>query len=207
MSLGRAPARSRLYTHRFPGAHSRSQVEGAITVAIAADGPAVPGDELAFRVTIDNRRTGHKMPSGSADLRLLWLEVEAETAGEYRAVPAAAAHRTGLDVAGMARLDDGLGEDVPRGSRIYRAIFVDGDGRPTFSSYQATRVSFDNRLEAGEVRTETYRLTIPWHAGESVRLVARLYYLAYPVSFAASLGVPRPVPVQVAATAITVPLR
>jgi hypothetical protein len=110
-------------------------------------------------------------------------------------------------VAGTTTLDEDLGDDVPSGSRIYRAVFVESDGTPTFSSYQATRVSFDNRLEAGEVRTEMYRFVIPWHARESVQLIARLSYLAYPAGFAARLGVARAVPVTVATTTTTVPLR
>jgi hypothetical protein len=208
MSLGQAPARSRLYTHRFPGAHSRSQVQGAITVAIAPDGFPVSGDEVGFRVTVDNRRTGHKMPSGSADLRLLWLDVEADIRGERRVVPAVPGERTGaLDVAGMMQLDDDLlGDDVPRGSRIYRAVFVDRDGRPTLASYDATGVAFDNRLEAGEIRTERYRVAIP-RRSPSVQLTARLYYLAYPGSFAAKLGLARAIPVEVAAATMTLSLR
>ena len=77
MIPGSAPVRAKLYTHRFPGAHSRTQVMGAITLAIEPGSSSVPpGDELAVRVHIDHERTGHKMPSGSADLRQLWLSLD-----------------------------------------------------------------------------------------------------------------------------------
>ena len=56
------------YTHRFPGAHSQSQVEGAVTLAIApAPAERSTGRRLAFRVAVDNRKSGHSLPTGSSD--------------------------------------------------------------------------------------------------------------------------------------------
>ena len=46
---------------------------------------------MTIDVTVDNSRTGHSMPSGSADLRLLWLEVTARIGDRILALPAGAA--------------------------------------------------------------------------------------------------------------------
>jgi hypothetical protein len=210
MTLGQAPPRARLYTHRFPGAHSKSQVAGAITLAIETDrAETAPGREIAIRVVIDNQRTGHKMPSGSADLRQLYLTLEAETGGRQIAIPAASAQRSGsFDVAGAGVFDERLlGGDIPKGSRLYRTIFLDRAGRPTLASYQAARVAFDNRLDAGEVRTELYRFTVPVDARGGLRLTARLFYLSYPGPFAARLGLTPSAPVEVAAATTALSLR
>jgi cytochrome c554/c'-like protein len=210
MTPGSAPVRAKLYTHRFPGAHSRTQVMGAITLAIEPGSSSVPaGDEVAVRVHIDNERTGHKMASGSADLRQLWLSLEANIGGRTISVPARPAWGVEPhDVVGSGRFDQGLlGQDIPRGSRIYRAIFVDGTGKPTLSSYDAVRVVFDNRLNAGEIREETYRLTIPQEARGILRLRASLNYLPYPSAFSSRFGFPRPESVEIASAEREVPIR
>lgn len=210
MSLAEVPMRARLYTHRFPGAHSRSQVEGAITLGIEADRPTVSaGDVLFIRVRVDNERTGHKMPSGSADLRQMWLTLQVEVGGRRIAIPAGSLRSAvPYDVAGKGPFDQEiLGQDIPAGSRIYRCIFVDENRRQTLSSYNAVRVIFDNRLDAGEIRHETYRVPIPQEARGTVTLHAGLNYLAYPSSFTARLGLPRPEPVEVASARIEIPVR
>lgn len=212
MTLARPPARSKLYTHRFPGAHSRTQVVGAIAAVIEPDrSVASPGEAVTVRVLVDNTRTGHKMPSGSADLRQLWLSLEVSGGGRIQAIPAVSARTESFeayDVAGLGRFDQEiLRADIPRGSRIYRAIFVDGAGKQTLSSYEAVKVAFDNRLNAGEVRTETYRFSIPAGAKGVIQLKATLNYLPYPSSFSNRLGLARPDPVEVASAQKAIQVR
>ncbi|HSM93879.1 MAG TPA: multiheme c-type cytochrome [Anaeromyxobacteraceae bacterium] len=191
------------YTHRFPGAHSRSQVEGAIRLGI--EPATAAGRRLAFQVTVDNRKSGHRMPTGSTDLRLLWLDVTARAGDQVLAVPVSGG---GLGVAGQARDDARLvGKDVPAGSRIYRALFLDAAGKQTLQSWDAVRISFDNRLPAGEVVSELYTLDLPREVRGPVKVEARLRYLAYPSSFAALMDLPATPPVDVATAAaeLTVP--
>jgi hypothetical protein len=211
MTVGSAPERSALYTHRFPGAHSKTQVVGAITLSMETN-PAVasPGDEVIVRIVVDNSRTGHKMPSGSADLRQLWLAVTAEIDG--RRMPVAAASRPGAgghDVVGQGRFDKQiLGDDIPAGSRIYRSIYVDDKGRQCLRSYDAVQIVFDNRLNASETREETYRFQIPRRSKATVAtLHASLNYLAYPSAFAKGLGLSAAEPVEVASVEREVRLR
>lgn len=204
MTVGTAPERSKLYTHRFPGAHSKTQVVGAITLSIELDQQVVSrGDEVTVRVRVDNSRTGHKMPSGSADLRQLWLGMEAQITDTLMRIPAASAFETGAyDVAGKGVFDAQiLSNDIPAGSRVYRSIYVDEQGKQTLRSYEAAKIVFDNRLDPSEIREETYRFRIPATAkGDVVIVHASLNYLPYPSSFARGLGLPTPETVEVAST-------
>lgn len=192
MPLGGPADRSTLYTHRFPGAHESAQVEGAIALRIGFEpAAAAAGEEVAVVVEVENRRAGHAIPTGSADLRLLWMEVAAAVEGTVTPLAAGPA-RAGIphDVAGAGPFDAAiLGGDVPAGSRLYRAVYVDAGGVQTLSSAAATAIPFDNRLRPREPRRERYRFALPAAAPGPVVLLARVYYLAYPAAFARALGV------------------
>jgi hypothetical protein len=207
-SLINAPVRSKLFTHRFPGAHSRSQVEGAVTIAFQnVPQQARPGDPFTFAIVVDNHRTGHRMPTGSADLRLLWLEVTARTASRSWPVPARVKAAGGWSVAGAGDRDESvLGNDVPQGARTYRAVYFDELNQQTLSSYEAAKIVWDNRLEAGERRVEPYEAQIPEGAVGPLQLEARLVYLSYPTALAKRLEVPAATPVEVAKGAAQVTL-
>jgi hypothetical protein len=206
MTIGSAPQRERLYTHQFPGAHSKTQIEGAIALGIEAIPPSeVQNHKLAINVTVDNSRTGHSMPSGSADLRLLWMEVVVRIGDEPIGQPAVIADAESLDdssaysLAGRGRFDSILlGPEVPKGSRIYRALFANGAGQATLDSYTAVAKLFDNRLKAAEKRTESYQFIIPEGAKGGITIKATLKYLPYSSTFTARFGLPLPEPVIVA---------
>jgi hypothetical protein len=202
MTVGRAPFREVLYTHRFPGAHSRTQVTGALALEIETDLAAVsPGDELHIEVQVDNSRTGHKMPSGSPELRLLWLDLQAQHQGAAAYIPATPGEDgETCDVSGHGSCDrELLKDDVPDGSRVYRAVYADEVGCRTLASYRAAKTVFDNRINAAEIRKEAYVYEVPKNAAGTLVLVATLHYLSYPRAFAESLGVPAVEPVEIAA--------
>ena len=206
MTLGSAPDRARLYTHEFPGAHSKTQVEGAIELTIeATPADASQRGMMAINVTIDNSRTGHSMPSGSADLRLLWLEVSARIGDSLEALPASPEERGtttspgSYSVAGYGNSDALLiGPEIPKGSRVYRAIFADSEGQVTLNSYDAVAKLFDNRLKAAEKRKESYRLLVPETVKGDISINATLKYLPYSSTFSDRLRLPRPEAVIVA---------
>lgn len=190
------------YTHRFPGAHSRAGVEGAVRLAVSPGRPA-GARRLAFDVTVDATRAGHRLPTGSADLRLLWLEVTAR-AGE-RLITASLSGAEGPGTAGRTAEDaKALGKDVPPGSRIYRAVFVDQAGQPTLQSWDARRITFDNRLPAGGAVKEAYVLDVPGDVRGPLVIQARLRYLAYPSSFAAAMDLSPAEPVEMATATLEV---
>ncbi len=173
-SLADPPYRSKLYTHEFRGAHSRRQIVGALTLKIEVEETAVSaGDEIGLCVFVDNSRTGHKMPSGSAELRFLWLELRAYALGNRSmgttpiVVSADLEGEDRYGVFGGSVIDrDASKDDVTKGSRVYRAILVDEKGKQTLSSYKATRIAFDNRLSAAEIRKEVYRFRMGLHSGK-----------------------------------------
>lgn len=194
------------YTHRFPGAHSGATVEGAVPIRIApAEAGGGGAHRLAFQVTVDNARSGHRFPTGSTDLRVLWLDVKVRSGDRVLDVPVAG---SGPGVAGQSREDARLlGPEVPAGSRVYRALFLDAAGRPTHESWDAVKIGFDNRLPAGEAVTERYALELPRDVRGPVKVEARLRYLPYPSSFAALMDLPAPPPVDVAVASAELAVR
>jgi hypothetical protein len=209
MTIGRAPYRERLYTHRFPGAHSATQVVGALTLEIMAPEVAVsPGDVVDFRVLVDNSRAGHKMPTSSGELRLLFLVVRVHSQSDIFPVPVSADGESDpYSVADKEMVENTFSRgDVPIGSRVYRALYVDEGGQETTASFHAAAIEHDNRLNASEVRQERYRFRLPETASGEVELVGKLYYLSYPGSFAERLGLPPSELVEIAATRVTLPV-
>ncbi len=209
MTVGNSVDRAQLYSHRFPGIRARAQSETALALDLKIDqAAAAPGAEVTIRVEVANKNAGHSLPTGSVDLRLLWLELSVVTPGGSVTVPAVpAATDLPYDVAGGATSDaDLLGGDIPAGSRIYRSVFVDAAGAPTLASYKAARVVFDNRLKAEELRPERYTFRIPGDASGPLTFIARIRYLAYPGSFARALAVPPPSPLLLAEKRLTLDL-
>jgi Cytochrome c554 and c-prime len=207
-------ARERLYTHRFPGAHSRSQVEGALGLLVTVSPPvARAGGALDIRVTVDNSRAGHATPTGSADLRMLWLEVTVQAAAQVLPVPAQGRWGPGwteglYEIAGVGPLDPAVASgDVPRGSRIYRLVLADAGGKPTLASWEARSVLADTRLRAAEVRSERYKFTLPEELAGPLTVTAVLRYQSAPRALTGRLGVPPAEPVEVARASRTVELR
>ncbi|MBI5076506.1 MAG: hypothetical protein HZB62_15250 [Nitrospirae bacterium] len=200
MTLGHNYKRNKLYTHKFPGAHAKTQTAEALMLELSTDkSEASPGEEVALNVQIFNKKVGHSMPSGSADLRMLWVELVASVDGKMVAIPATPGNDV-YDVAGRGILDkEIIAGDVPEGSRMYRSIYLDKHGKQTLSSYNAARITFDNRLKAEEIRKERYQFRIPKDATGTVIFMARINYLRYPSSFARSLGIEKTEPVELAA--------
>lgn len=203
-------SREKISSHRFPGAHSASQLSGAMAVSVQdRHERLVPGQVVSIEVQVSNARVGHKMPTGSAELRLMWLEVRVGTADDkvttlLSALPADAARP--FDVAGASPSDKAsLGADVPAGARLYRAVFVDAVGSQTQDAWLAAKSIFDSRLEAGEVRTERFEHTVPADLAEggALHVEATLKYLTAPsASYRRFALPPRPSVVMAADTGL-----
>ncbi|MBF0330101.1 MAG: hypothetical protein HQL10_13175 [Nitrospirae bacterium] len=181
---------AKLYTHRFPGANDKKQVEAAVSVTI--DNFTVEGENAIVTILVDNTNVGHMMPTGSAELRLLWLEVQVKLDNTVIQIPALSSVAAGekFDLSGGSASDaEIIGDDIPRGARIYRTVFTDSQNKHTFSSYKAVKIVYDNRLLPSEVRRETYKFKMPKQATSKMTVVADLKYLPYPTSFTSKLGV------------------
>lgn len=199
-SLTHSPDRRRLYTHRFPGAHSESQVKGAIKLYIQVESAALaPGKEAVITVLVDNSKSGHKLPTGTAELRLVYLELYAEAGDRIIPLPASSSHPEMLDVSGRSTYDrEILGEGFPQGRRLYRAVCVDSAGQQTLYSFDTEKIVFDNRLAADEVRKEFFTFSVPEGSGPKLSLIAKLYYLRYPEPFAEKLGIAKTISIELA---------
>lgn len=189
-SLAQSPMRERLYSHRFPGAHSESQVSGSIQLDILVDESSMSaGKETIIYVTVDNSRSGHKLPTGSTELRLLFLDLVAQVGEKILPLPANSLNGQMFDVSGRGRYDaEILGDTFPQGRRLYRAVCVDSAEKQTMYAFDAEKIIFDNRLLADEVRKELYIFPVPEDIGSRLTLTAKLYYLRYPDSFAEKVG-------------------
>ncbi|NQT88386.1 NapC/NirT family cytochrome c [bacterium] len=194
MVVGSAPERKKLYTHRFPGAKTQTHIENALPLRISTEKSRVAqGEALTITVQVSNERTGHRMPSGSIELRYLWLDLRARIGDRSFDIPASSVTAPLLyDVGGAMPGDQAaLGEGFPPGKRVYRAIFLDENCKQTHSMIEAASKVFDNRLETAAVRTETFAWRVPDDIEGTVEIVARLHYVAYPESFATRLELPR----------------
>jgi hypothetical protein len=199
-TLSSAPSRDRIYSHRFPGIHSGAAVEGAVGLRIAETPPRAPaGRPLTVSLWVDNSNTGHSLPTGSADLRLLWLEVTARIGVRTVFLPVEVDARGTWAAVGENGEDAlVLGGDVPVGSRLYRAVYYDRRNHQTLTSFDATSIAYDNRLESGEKRRERYVVDVPRDATGAIRIEARLRYRAFPTALAKELDVTPPAIVEVA---------
>lgn len=186
----------KLHSHAFPGAHSNSQLEDALQIEFSVGTRSVNQmGQFPFTVLVNNERSGHKMPTGSSELRFMWLVVTAAAAdGVKIPILSNSLKKSGevnYAVAGSSPDDAAiLGDDVPTGSRLYRAVLVNAAGRQSLFQYDAVKNVFDNRLGAAEIRKEVYYLKLPAGFSGKVTLEAHLYYRGAPSSFAKRMQVP-----------------
>lgn len=204
---GRAapPERPHGHSHTFPGAHAQQQVANAVGLKVAPwPRPLVRGETIQIGIDVMNTNVGHRMPTGSVELRAVWLEVRVASGDDDPGVMLKArslqAGGGSLDVVGASALEGQLlRDDVPAGSRVYRAVLLDEQGAPTLTNYEARRLLFDNRLGAAEVRREVYDFVVPETLEEDndLHVTATLKYLRYPSLFAEGIDVEMAEPVQI----------
>ena len=180
--------REKVFSHRFPGANVNKQIEGAVKLMVYSFPTTVrPGSTIFIGVSLDNSEAGHSLPTGAIELRLAWLDVrlKMQEMGLEWQLKAEPVNNNSWDVAGMNPADVKLSDsEITEGSRIYRAILVDAKGQPTLNNWEAVNKVFDNRLEAGEVRREMFRFTLPVNAKGNLEIEVKLRYLRYPPGFA-----------------------
>ncbi len=197
--------------HTFHGSHVAGKLAGAIDVALYAGKSTIaPGDTLAIRAELFNGKAGHKIPSGSAEERMLWLEVWATDASgkrwhipvdpkgfpmeEYTIASGAKAY---FAIGEILEIDDfkGLKRDgnVPEGARIFRKPFFDPKGRMTVCQwYTADNTKLDYRIGPRETRVESYTWELPRGVARGkLKLTAKLYYSEIPSSVGEFFKLPR----------------
>ena len=196
--------------HTFHGAHSKAKLAGAVDLGVYTDKDRVaPGEKVKITVTLFNQKVGHYIPSGSAEERMLWLEVWAVDATGKRwhipvdkkgfkgeeytiADPNAYAYQAMGEILGIKNFKgvkrDG---DVPKGARIFRRPFFDPKGRMTICQwYTKDNTLVDYRIGPRETKVETYTFRVPKDAKGPIRIEAKLYYALVPSSVGKFLELP-----------------
>jgi hypothetical protein len=195
--------------HLFHGAHSPSKLRGAVEIRIHPDIREVePGDLVILKVQAFNHKAGHKIPSGSAEERQLWLTVTAHDAdGSVYHIPV---DKKGFDGEEytissneLAYQDIGMMMDLPdfkglprdalpyEGDRIFRLPYFDPQGRMTIAQWNTKSQGVDYRIGPRDTKIETYTWEIPDEiAIGEVRCVAEIYYRKLVKSVGEFLEVP-----------------
>jgi len=196
--------------HLFHGAHDPGKLAGVIEARIHPEAREIEaGTQIRLSCVLVNAKAGHKVPSGSAEERMLWLHVEAVDAGGNRyhlpvdekgfageeltiASSSALAYQDIGDIKGIAGFP-GLARDgdVPDGDRIFRLPYLDPEGRMTIAQWHTADFGTDYRLAPLEAVTETFTWQLPDDMPEgTVTVTAEVYYSRLVSSVAKYLNVP-----------------
>jgi len=205
------PERPDVRQHLFHGAHDPGKLAGVIEVRIhPASREAEPGDQVKLAATVLNAKAGHKVPTGSAEERVLWLHVTAiDAAGKTWHLPVdrkgfageeltiataeALAYQDIGDITGKTGFA-GLARDgeVPAGDRIFRLPYLDPQGRMTIAQWNTASFGPDYRLAPLAAVNESFTWTLPQDvAVGAVTVKAEVFYSRLVSSVAEHLGVPR----------------
>jgi hypothetical protein len=222
-----AELRDDVRQHLFHGAHDAGKLAGVIEVRIHPEIREVePGEPVRLTAVVVNAKAGHKVPSGSAEERVVWLHVEAQDAkgnvhalrvdrkgfpGEELTIadPKALAYQDIGEIRGIADFT-GLPRDgmVPAGDRIFRMPYFDDKGRMTIAQWNTARLGTDYRLAPLSAVSETYTWSPRDLPPGPLTVTATVHYSRLVSSVAEYLKVPReewePVRVSSHSTTITV---
>ena len=181
--------------HLFHGAHDPGKLAGAAEVRVHPELREVePGDPVKLVAVVVNAKAGHRIPSGSAEERVVWLHVEARDASgkvwhlpvdrrgfegeEYTiADPRALAYQDIGDIRGVDGFA-GLPRDgiVPAGDRIFRLPYFDPKGRMTIAQWNTAKLGTDYRLAPLEARRETFSWAPPDLPPGEVTVTTTIWY-------------------------------
>lgn len=213
--------------HLFHGAHDPGKLAGVIEVRVHPDvREAEPGDTVKITAVLVNAKAGHTVPSGSAEERVLWLDVQATDAKggtyhlpvdrkgfkgeEFTIASDALAYQDIGDIKGLAGFA-GLKRDgeVPAGDRVFRLPYLDPQGRMTIAQWNTASFGPDYRLAPLKAVSETFTWRLPATLPPGpVSVTARVFYSRLVSSVAEYLKVPReeslPVTINVHTTTFTI---
>jgi nitrate/TMAO reductase-like tetraheme cytochrome c subunit len=206
--MGRALPDAR--QHLFHGAHDAGKLRGVVEVRIhPVEREVEPGDTIKLVAVLVNAKAGHKVPSGSAEERLLWMHVEARAANgkqyhlpvdpkgfegeEWTIASDALAYQDIGEIRGLADFA-GLRRDgpIPNGDRIFRLPYLDPKGRMTIAQWNTASFGPDYRIAPLSAVRETFTWTLPPDLPPGPTVVtAEVYYSRLVSSVGEYLGVPR----------------
>ena len=174
------PERDNVFTHYFVGANAFitdklgatehrdmaiERLQNAATIDIETPNMVKPGGEITVNILVTNDGAGHKIPTGIADEREVWIEITATDAEDQ------VIYRSGY-----------LGSEgnIEPDAVIYQTVFGDADGKPTHKFWKATQVLSDYRIPPRETLIEEFKFKIPKDAKGPIQINARLNYRSAP---------------------------
>ncbi|WP_432823194.1 multiheme c-type cytochrome [Trichloromonas sp.] len=114
---------------------------------------------LELTVDVHNVGAGHKIPTGTTYIRIMWLQVEVvDNAGKL--------------VYSSGHIDDK--NHVDPDAVFFRVLFRDAEGNLTGKSWRAHGIGYDRRIPAKGKDSETYRIQLPGKGEYQVK--TRLMY-------------------------------
>jgi len=134
----------------------KAAAELKVSGQVNADG------SLALKVDVHNVGAGHKIPTGTTYIRIMWLQVEVTDS-------------TGKEVFSSGMVDDK--NHVDPDAVFFRVLFRDADGNLTGKSWRAQGIGYDRRIPANGMDSETYQIPLPGNGEYQVS--TRLMYRSF----------------------------
>lgn len=164
--------------HLFHGAHDPGKLAGSVELRMHPEEREVEIDgQVVLKVQLFNAKAGHKIPSGSVEDRIVWLQVTAtDVNGKEYHLPVDKKGFEGEDYTiaadvlayqdmGIAKNDPnfkGVQRDgIPLGNRIFRMPYFDPKGRMTIQQWNTKSFGVDYRLGPRETKIETFTWQLP----------------------------------------------
>jgi len=192
-----------LHRHRFAGVELplipeleqnpdlREQLDAEIDALLATaasleltlEPSVVPGNQLDLVVTVHNEIDAHNFPTGSTNLRQVWLEITA-TDGDDNVI-----YQTGhLDERGDLRnVWSTVAPHSDPDLLLLSSTLIDAAGQPTVFSWNATEHRSASIAPLHE-RTYTLFVPVPEDASGPIAVEAVLHFRAYPPFLIEMLG-------------------
>jgi hypothetical protein len=199
--------------HLFHGAHDTGKLNGAIEMRMHPEMREYEYDAApVISVQLFNGKCGHKVPSGSVEDRIMWLDVVAtDSEGKSYHLPVdpkgfeGEEYTIAADV--LAYQDMGIGKNIPDfpgvqrdgvgqdglevGDRIFRMAYFDPQGRMTMQQWNTKSLGTDYRIGPRETKIETFTWQLPDDiALGKVTVTATLNYQLLVTPVAEFLNVP-----------------
>lgn len=159
--------------HLFHGAHDPGKLAGAVELRMHPEEREVLYDEpVVLKVQLFNGKAGHKIPTGSVEDRIVWLDMRAtDSEGKQYHLPVdkkgfeGEEYTIASDV--LAYQDMGIAlnkpdfpgvqrDGVPLGDRIFRMPYFDPQGRMTIQQWNTKSLGVDYRIGPRETKIETF---------------------------------------------------
>jgi hypothetical protein len=130
--------------HKEQAAMSRQFLRAAAQIELETG--IMEDGTLELTVEVHNVGAGHKIPTGTPYIRIMWLQIEVvDSAGKL--------------VYSSGQIDDK--NHVDQNAVFFRVLFKDADGNLTSKSWQAHGIGYDRRIPAKGQDSEVYRIPLP----------------------------------------------